>query len=236
MENNFATVRQFVSEATSLSDDNKKGAQVYLLDIRITGTLLSPYCLLSGGGARSLSSTDFLKHEKFDAEQMSRVPDEVAFPNAEKSNLGDFAENRGALILSKKAAEVLERLEPGKHQIFPLKIESSKRYRPLLEAKGYVLVNVCQNIQAVSIEQSKLRQQILAPPAPYEKIVFHHISIETPDRLPHVVVDPTKVRSLHLWAGADKVLSQSLFVSKQLKEAWEAAGCGPMAYLPCKNI
>jgi hypothetical protein len=169
MEDNFSADRQLVSEATSLSEDPTKDAQVYLLDIRITGRVSNPYCLLHGGGARSLSSTDFMQHEKFDAERMSRVPDELEFPNAEKSNLGDFAENRSALILSKKAADVLERLEPGKHQIFPLKIESSKRYRQLLEAKGYVLINVCQKVQAVNIEQSKLRQHVLEPPPPMKK-------------------------------------------------------------------
>jgi hypothetical protein len=54
--------------------------------------------------------------------------------------------------------------------------------------------------------------------------------------LPKVVVNQTKVQGLHLWAGANWVLDQKLFVSRELKEAWETAGCGPMAYLPCKSI
>ena len=234
MEHNFGADRQFVSEATSLSDDKTKDAQVYLLDIRITGTVHLPYCLLSGG-ARSLSSTDFLKYEKFDAEQMSRVPDELAFPNAEKSNLGDFAQNRSALILSKKAVDVLERLVPGKHQIFPLKIESSKRYRQLLEAKGYVLVNVCQKIQAVNIEKSKLKQHVLEPPSLRDSrcLPSRYRDAESAARSHRRSNESARNASL---GGGGRVLEHHLFVSKQLKDAWEAAGCGPMAYLPCKSI
>ena len=53
--------------------------------------------------------------------------------------------------------------------------------------------------------------------------------------LPYIAVDPSKASSLHLWGGG-KILYQKLFVSRALKEAWEAVGCGPVAFIPCHNV
>lgn len=137
--------------------------------VSIVGAKTLPFVHLVGGGPRSLGTIDFLRHEAFTDEESARVPTGLQFTQAARTNFTDFAFDRRALILSNRAAGILERLEPGKHQIFPLKIEAPKRYQERLAATGYVLVNVCSSVQAVDLEKSTLEQNIMEPPRLIQK-------------------------------------------------------------------
>lgn len=164
------------------------------------------------------------------------MPTTLEFPYSEASNLGDFAEKRNALILSAKAARILEQLEPGRHQIFPLKVKSSKRYREQLETMEHVLVHVYQQAQVISIERSKLKPEVMILPAPYPSKTFYLLDLESPDRTPRLFADAAKAKGMHLWRGAEGVLNLNFFVSRELKDAWIKAGCGPMVYFACLAV
>lgn len=211
-------------------------AEVFLLNLPLVrgggkeNFPLMPQGRLAGGGR---FWPRFAAGEKISSEKMADVPTHVEFSYSEASNLGDFLHNSGALILSAKAAGILEQLEPGRHQIFPLKVQSSKRYREQLEAMGHVLVHVYQQTQAIIIEKSRLKADVMVAPPPFPEVTFYNLDMEAEDHLPHLCADASKARGMHLWRGSEKVLTQQFFASRQLKEAWSAAGCGPMIYFAC---
>jgi hypothetical protein len=227
-------------------------ADIYILNLRASGmpsVLLLPDGkkvavrdkeghVLGYGIERSdgrTGSVSFLARKPFTEEEIKDVPTVLYFQRSDRSASGDFATQSSALVLSKKAADVLQRIEPGKHQYFPLKVKAAKRYQDKLQAMGHVVVNVCQTAQVVVIEKSELKPHVMTPPAPYPSRTFYHLG-SGPSQ---IIVDPTKAEGLHIWGGGaigvDEVLYQDLFVSRTLKEAWDAAGCGPVGYIPCRN-
>lgn len=184
------------------------------------------------------SSVDFFGRHRFTDEEVKDVPTVLYFQRSDRSSFGDFATQSSALILSGKAAAILQQIEPGKHQYFPLKVKAAKRYQDKLQAMGHVVVNVYQTAQVVDLERSRLKTDNFVPPPPTPPRTWHYLLDTWPDN--SVVVDPTKAKGLHLWGGGVEgfnwVLYHQLFVSRALKEAWGAAGCGPVGYIPCRNV
>lgn len=159
-------------------------ADVYILNIGRYRRLGSPSVLLQYEGEKvavrgqdgkvmgyateradgRTGSVDFLARQPFTDEQIKDVPTILYFQRADRSAFGDFATQSSALILSAKAAAILQQIEPGKHQYFPLKVKAAKRFQDRLQAMRHVVVNVCQTAQVVNIEKSKLKQHVLTPP------------------------------------------------------------------------
>ncbi len=154
-------------EALTVSDTTgSTAADIYILnlgDYPVDGVHYPRIRLHNGPGERCFDSTRFHQRTPITGEERQFVPSILEFEEARYS-LGDFSIQSGRLVLSKKAADVVRKLEPDRHQFFPLTVKASKRYREKLEAMGHVLINVCQTAQAVDIEKSNLRASVVTPP------------------------------------------------------------------------
>lgn len=114
---------------------------------------------------------------------------------------------RSSMLLNTKARDIVERLEPGVHQFWPMQIEH-KRHGNLGEK--YFLVP-CNRIDSINRE---LTTPALEPPFSYKYVGA------TGARL---VLDKEKIGNRHIWI--ESFVMNQIFLSDALMEALTEAGC-----------
>jgi hypothetical protein len=92
-------------------------------------------------------------------------PEEVpkhAFLESTHKTIADFVSIRGRLSMCAEARNIIEALEPGRHQFFPVEITRKRSKKPIYRLDGrvldepYYMFNIQTWLDAVIIEQSKV--------------------------------------------------------------------------------
>ncbi|MEM8692512.1 MAG: DUF1629 domain-containing protein [Pseudomonadota bacterium] len=117
------------------------------------------------------------------------MPKELIVRKPRKTWPDAFETLNGLLVVSGAAKDVIERLDPGLHQFFPLSIRTKRGV--VIEGPWFAM-NVTERQNSIVIEQSRVL-----------------VNKRAPDRLcsflwdfKHVTVDPSKLSGIHFWREA----------------------------------
>jgi len=143
-----------------------------------------------------------------------------------------------ALIISERASQAIEILEPNVHQFIKLESRFPKKYSRFFDGVDYYYLNIGQRLDALDIGKSCVKRLEVIPQSALDADPkLKQIIMISPTRDSNgdfiVVLDKNRVASTHLWLGAGQVFSHEIFVSDDLKASWEELGVGPMEYIKC---
>ena len=139
------------------------------------------------------------------------VPTESQFHENPKT-IPSIFNYSGAWLVDDKVKSVIESLEPGVHQFFPIK---------LLRVNGEVaeerwVLNICQRVDGVEPEKSDLK--IKRRPA--DELITSIMPYAAKRK---VVLVERVIKGHHLWIDK-RYIGSTTFLSVELREAFKAAG------------
>jgi hypothetical protein len=210
---------------------SERQAMPYIMDIYMAGSYHLPGARLLYPGRQQLGQFD----ERKGLRRVPLTPDDIAaFPKmlditskgikSTPDFLYIFAFE--GLIVSEKARSILEGMEPGKHHYIPLDHGMLPKYA---REAGYSYLILTTVLDAVDITRSDIIEDKTAAQLGFAHFVFDWPKFKCSIRR-------SAIAGHHIWANKRPAVASHFFISDQLKEAWEAAACGPMQYLPCEAV
>ena len=134
---------------------------------------------------------------------------------------GNVMHSSQGFLVSQNVVDLIEKLEPGVHQYFPVKIFLKDNVELRIR---YYLLNICEVIQAMIYDKSEVRVDYWDPinsnPRKYNtRMVTATFAIEfglKAGELGRIYVDREKIKNRSLWAevGFDKICCSEEFLQK----------------------
>ena len=133
-------------------------------------------------------------------------------------SLPDILRIKGALAVPAPFRDIVDRLEPETHQLFPITL-----FRPSGEAvaREYFLLNVCRKIDALVIEKSDVYWNHWEQKLPDGRVILGK-NVSLSGARPTIVLRKEDIIGRHLWR-ADVHLTNHLFFSDELMKAVQSA-------------
>ncbi len=195
----------------------------YFLNIRSMYSRLFPVAFeLLNPGASRLGSIERRRTTHLSEKQIQEFPKnyEANITELEGTKRQHFLRYQETVILSLEAKEILEKLEPEIHQFIEVNIKYLKKYRKNFEGMSYFYVRVCQQVQAIDVKKSVLKEQVLDAGTD-DPITLYSLDHK---QLDQIYIKEKLIKGMHLWRGDDFCLEGNLFISDELKAAWESLG------------
>lgn len=148
----------------------------------------------------------------------AEVPKRVHLLSGDKA-IPDFVAINGRLSMCPEARALVEELEPGVHQFFPVEVVRPRSKRPIHRLDGrvldgpYYLFNVQAALDAVWVERSEV--DVL-----YDRVDGRPRVIRRPGNW-NIVLRRDVIQGHHVWRGA-RQLKNDMFFSDALVRAIEA--------------
>ena len=138
------------------------------------------------------------------------VPTKFAWGGAKNRKLPDAIYGRGMLLVSERIKSIIERIEPGTHQFFPIDVfyKSNKA----LAAKMYFL-NICTRLDSVDQELTTAKMDY---------------SMWRPDKGGELVFNLDQIGNHHLWH--DKHVHNGRMISDELHDAMIEQGISGLVF------
>lgn len=194
-----------------------------------------------------IDETRFLQGVPLTVAELETCPREVRITDKPEPGPVDILYPQRLIVVSEKAKDVLEELEPDVHQFISVEVIVDDKYDDPFKGNSYFLLNVCQRIDAVDLSKSSGYSERIR-----EEFVFASGN-SVPESHSYdysggvtVVVKKDLIRGRHLWGGVKergvkhrgKIINRlsfwsSYFCSDELMDAWKDADVGPMRYIPC---
>ena len=172
-------------------------------------------------GEKSVLSVTLKSPRKLTPEEIKYFPRVYEVENAnEGSEKQHFVDVNRCLAMSSEAKDVLETLEPGKHQFIEVQFNPARHFKHLksyYEGNTYYFAKICQTLQAVDIEHSVLKEELLYKGTEVERLDYQ-MDLENKDK---VVLNSDIIKDNHIWFNEIPALFGRLFISDTLKKAWE---------------
>ncbi|HMT41744.1 MAG TPA: hypothetical protein PKC48_13450 [Sphingorhabdus sp.] len=124
----------------------------------------------------------------------------------------DFIVSRGTLVVSERVREIIERFEPGVHQLLPVDVYRPKADAPI--ARYYWLV-VCNRIDSVDEKKTTFVWT-------GDKSNERGLWLSEGDESRQLVFNKAQIDARHIWR--DKFLAAGVLVSEELMMAFSEAG------------
>lgn len=157
------------------------------------------------------------------------VPPEImptsGFLDKPKKRLPDFISVFGTWIVTATFRDLVETLEPGRHQFFPFTLRSKKRNGEIVE-KFKFLFNEVNRVEALVPEESDLTWESIPSGG---KILRY---TKRPD--PVLAMRKTLIAGKHIWRDPRKM--SEMFFSSELGDAVQAAGLKGLEFLKIRDI
>lgn len=208
----------------------------YIMDIHLKGSYGLPGAQLlplSPSSSHSLFPGEFDKRKAlgknaFSSNDITRFPKVIEFTSAGATNAPDFLYISAfeGLVVSQRARAILEFVDPEPHNFIPL---DHSRMPSCAREAGYSYLILTTVLDAVDIDRSEIVEDKFAKQLGFPLFVFERPNVRCSIRR-------SVHRGHHIWVNKRPVVGSHIFISDKLKDAWEAAGCGPMQYLPCEDV
>lgn len=133
------------------------------------------------------------------------MPKVLVAPKPRKSWPDAFTGVNGVHVVSQKVRDIIETLDPGLHQFFPVRLETK---RGVEIERPWFIMNVTERRESLVIDKSK--------------VLIHTNTRSIQLSLKDVTVDPSKLHGINLWRETG--FSDSLMGSDALIDAFKANG------------
>jgi hypothetical protein len=139
----------------------------------------------------------------------------------------------GGGLVSESFVNIVERLEPDRHQFLPIPETVDKIGRNI--EKQYFLMNILQQINAVDVERSSVsfREMHHSPMIEGKKLEFTSRTMQFLKPYTLVLKRPL-ITGHHLWHGTNNDIFH-VFFSRELYDAVHAANLSPLEYLQAEE-
>ncbi len=205
---------------------------VYILDLKDSkGSFQYPDAeMIFDPNIRPIDENELHSDYLLTESQIENVPInyEVHLTGPDTKTKQHFLNGLSSVIISSQAKNILETIEPDKHQFIKVNVNYPEHLSTYYEDMAYFYLKTCQNIDAIDTEKSILKMDILGAGTgreqPSYRLDFNNVS--------KITIKSQLVKSKHIWRGVTFRLKHNLFLSDTLKEAWETLG-ETVLVIPC---